>query len=201
LEKVSEIMSASALSRFLEKSWDKYSVDIPHAKQVMRLSGILFDEPVIKKLHNLGERERDILLASAGLHDVGISISLKGHHKHSLEIISKMDIPGFSRDEVITIANIARYHRKSHPSEEHPYFRKLSQDNKRLVCKLASLLRIADGLDRMHDSSVVNIHCNMKKDEIEMVIETTGLVIEEVLYSKSSLFVETYMKGVLFKIE
>ncbi len=175
-------------------------MDEAHARQVMRISEMLFDEPAISQMHMLGGSERDILSAAAGMHDVGISMSVKGHHKHSLEMISKMEVPGFSKEEIAIMANVARYHRKGHPSDDHPAFERLSKADQNIVRKLASLLRIADGLDRMHDSSVVKLHCKARKGEVELTVESTGLVIEEIVYSKASLFVETYMTGFLLRL-
>ena len=46
------------------------------------------------------------------------------------------------------MANVARYHRKGMPTTAHENFRDLGPDERVLVQKLASILRVADALDR-----------------------------------------------------
>ena len=52
---------------------------------------------------------------------------------------------------------MARYHRKALPTLQHPEFAELAPEDRRLVRELASLLRIADGLDYGHLSSVDHV--------------------------------------------
>jgi exopolyphosphatase/guanosine-5'-triphosphate,3'-diphosphate pyrophosphatase len=52
------------------------------------------------------------------------------------------------------IANIARYHRGSLPRERHPEFAVLNMADRETVCRLGAIVRVADALDRSHDSRV-----------------------------------------------
>ncbi len=56
-----------------------------HARQVARLAIELFDQT--QGLHGLATREREWLKFGALLHDVGVHISYKSHHKHSHYLI------------------------------------------------------------------------------------------------------------------
>ena len=125
---------------------ERYNVLLPHSEHVKNLSLRIFDE--LHWLHGLGFSEREWLEAAALLHDVGFYISTDQHHKHSYYLISHCDMPGFTKDESEVIANIARYHRKSHPNNKHGNYKKLPTDKKRIVKILAGILRIAEGIDR-----------------------------------------------------
>ena len=138
----------------------QFNVDLNHAEHVMKTSLTLFDD--LRKLHKLGNRERELLEAAAILHDSGYHISHDMHHKHSYYIIKNCMLPGFSNNEKEVIANIARYHRKSHPKKSHENFTPLSQNQKRTVKILASFLRIAEGIDRRRLQVVESIRGELK---------------------------------------
>ena len=124
----------------------RYFFDEAHGTHVMRLALSLFDQTAV--IHGLGHGERLILMAAALLHDIGSFISFSGHHKHSLYILSQSELPGLDREEMLTVANVARYHRKSAPREKHELFVKFTPDRRDVVTKLAAILRIADALDQ-----------------------------------------------------
>ena len=63
-------------------------------------------------------REREWLEFGALLHDVGVHISYKSHHKHSYYLIRNGDLRGFEPQEIEVIALIARYHRQADAEEE-----------------------------------------------------------------------------------
>lgn len=130
-------------------------VNEKHAKQVNRLALQLFD--YLKSIHKLEYSDREYLEAACLLHDIGYHISHTQHHRHSYYIIRNAELLGFSDREIEIIANIARYHRKSHPKLKHEGFSKLNIDDQERVKRLASLIRIADGLDRSHLALVTKI--------------------------------------------
>jgi exopolyphosphatase/guanosine-5'-triphosphate,3'-diphosphate pyrophosphatase len=129
--------------------------DEKHATQVTTLGLALFDS--LGRLHGLGKRERELLEFASLLHDIGWHIGHSGHHKHSAYLIRNGDLEGFSPHELDVLANIARYHRKSPPKKSHPEFQALDGASQLLVRKLASILRIADGLDRGHYGNVTGV--------------------------------------------
>lgn len=131
-------------------------------------------------LHKLGDRERELLEASALLHDVGYHIAADQHHKHSEYIIRNSAMPGFTNEEAELIANIARYHRKSHPKKKHLSFAALGTEDQELVCALASILRICEGLDRRQQQVVQTVKVNVSSAtlDIYLVAPTTVPDIE-----------------------
>ncbi len=122
-----------------------------HCFQVCATALSLFDQT--RDLHELGDDARGLLEAAALLHDTGYSYGVRRHHKYSRDIILGLDLPGFSESEKKIVACVARYHRKAAPREAHGVYRDLSPDAQRTVRRLAAILRIADGLDRLHVAS------------------------------------------------
>ena len=125
--------------------------------------------------------DKEYLEAASLLHDIGHSISHSQHHHHSYYLICNSDLLGFNKEELEIIANIARYHRKSHPKLKHDNFAKLNAINKDKVRKLAGILRVADGLDRGHNSAVSDITMEKSGNEINLFLKqnnSTDLTLE-----------------------
>jgi len=145
----------------------QYTEEIMHLEQVARLSAALFD--ALRPIHALGPHERDLLCCAALLHDIGISVDYSGHHKHSLRLILQSSLPVLTREERETVANIARYHRKAEPKKKHKAFAGLSPQSRDLVCRLAAILRLADGLDRAHENAVTDVEATTNTRELCMI--------------------------------
>ena len=88
-----------------------------HGHHVAMLATRLFDE--LRDEHGLGDRERLLLQVAALLHDVGIYVSLRAHHKHSQYILAASQIFGLSNEDTAIVSNIARYHRRGLPQNTH----------------------------------------------------------------------------------
>ena len=174
----------------------RFRFDEEHARQVATLSLALFDQ--LRTLHGLGAHERLLLLVGALLHDIGQYVSYRGHHKHSLYLISRSELPDLSPTEMLEAALIARYHRRAQPKESHEDFMALSQEGKNRVRHLAALLRVADALDREHVARVSRIHCVVQEDEIVLQVETRGdLTLEEwALRKKGRMFEDVYGRAI-----
>ena len=140
--------------------------DEPHTVKVLRFCETIFNS--IKDRFELTDRDREFLEAACLLHDIGHSISQSQHHRHSYYLIKNSELLGYNNDEIEIIANIARYHRKSHPKQKHADYYKLSALNKRRVRMLAGILRIADGLDRGHKGIIEKIEISMNAPEYKI---------------------------------
>ena len=64
---------------------------------------------------NTSHRHEAILTVAALLHEIGMYVSDRGYHKHSMYLIRHGDLKSFLPEEIEIVANIARYHRKSPP--------------------------------------------------------------------------------------
>jgi exopolyphosphatase/guanosine-5'-triphosphate,3'-diphosphate pyrophosphatase len=72
-------------------------------------------------------------------------------------LLASSDIPGLSDREKEIVARIARYHRRRAPETTHSGMKGLAPNERRMVRKLATLLRIADSLDRSHHQLVQKV--------------------------------------------
>src|SRR6185369_5151192 len=133
----------------------KTDCDLRHAAHVARLASRIFDQT--QKLHRLTDESRELLEYAAFLHESGSHISDRGHHKHSYYLIRHGDLRGFTDQQLLVIANVARYYRKSVPDIEDPNFNELSEEQQETVARLAAILRVAEGLDRGHRQRVRDV--------------------------------------------
>jgi exopolyphosphatase/guanosine-5'-triphosphate,3'-diphosphate pyrophosphatase len=92
------------------------------------------------------------------------------------------------------VANVARYHRKAHPQPHHHAFTELAENDQQRVRKLASILRIADSLDREHTQRVTGVKVRITDDEVSLWLDgTAGLLLEGwTLKKKANLFSEVF---------
>jgi exopolyphosphatase/guanosine-5'-triphosphate,3'-diphosphate pyrophosphatase len=123
-----------------------------HARQVGRLSLALFDQT--RAIHGLTDREREWLEYAALLHDIGAHISFARHHRHSHYLIKNGDLRGFQPEEIDVIALVARYHRRGTPKKSHSEYAQLAAPLRRTVRALASILRVAESLERSHSQVI-----------------------------------------------
>jgi exopolyphosphatase/guanosine-5'-triphosphate,3'-diphosphate pyrophosphatase len=149
---------------------ERYRYDAAHARQVALLATRLFDE--LRAEHGLGDRDRLLLEVAALLHDIGIYVGLRGHHKHSQYILSVADVFGLSREDMAVVANVARYHRRAAPQRSHLPYMALDAATRVVVNKLAAILRVANALDADHLQKVREVRV-LQEDEA-FVLEVDG---------------------------
>jgi exopolyphosphatase/guanosine-5'-triphosphate,3'-diphosphate pyrophosphatase len=148
----------------------RYKYDAAHAAAVARLATRLFD--LLAAEHALPARDRLLLEVAALLHDIGLFVSLRGHHKHSMYLLQASEIFGLSRDDMQVLGNITRYHRRGLPQKSHPEFMRLDRDERVRVIKMAALLRLANALDAEHEQKVADI--SLQEQEGSWLFELTG---------------------------
>jgi exopolyphosphatase/guanosine-5'-triphosphate,3'-diphosphate pyrophosphatase len=171
-----------------------------HSLHVASLALRLFDQT--KALHGLGQTERDWLEYATILHDIGYLINERQHHKHAYYLITHSDLGGLSSEELQIIANVARYHRRALPHRKHDGFETLAPRLQRVVRMLASLLRIADGLDRTHFSVVRSIDVKVGPT-VKITAHVTGDAELEAWAAKgrSDLFERVFRRRVQFRLQ
>src|SRR4030095_7782099 len=96
---------------------ENFRFDKEHSLHVTNLALKIFDQ--LKELHKMGILEREYLEAAGILHEVGLFVSHSQHHRHSYYLIRNSEMLGYTENEKEIIANVARYHRKSHPKAKH----------------------------------------------------------------------------------
>jgi exopolyphosphatase / guanosine-5'-triphosphate,3'-diphosphate pyrophosphatase len=114
------------------------------------------------------------------LHDVGHTISHHGHHKHGEYLALNGDIPGLTGRDRAIVASLVRYHnRKSEPASHHIAYASLSSLDKRMTRRLASILRIAEGLDHSHRQRVTNIQASFQRGSVGLQVKARGDAAED----------------------
>jgi exopolyphosphatase / guanosine-5'-triphosphate,3'-diphosphate pyrophosphatase len=155
--------------------------DPGHSAQVARLAVQLFDG--LAPLHGLDVLDRDYLEAGALLANVGLVVSHTKHHLHSYYVIRNSELTGLTDNEIEVIAQIARYHRKSPPKNSHPEFARLAPNDRDRVRTLASILRVAIGLDRCHENRVAGLRVEIRDSKIAVEVRPNGADIALELYA------------------
>ncbi|HKY09284.1 MAG TPA: Ppx/GppA phosphatase family protein [Candidatus Binatia bacterium] len=184
----------------LEQVCQKYSHDVGHSRQVSQLALNLFYQ--LQSLHKLPEKYAGILHAAAMLHDIGQFIADTKHHKHSYYLIKSSGMKSFNKLDLEVIANIARYHRKAHPSQRHLGFSQLSPLDKDVVRKLSSLVRVADALDFRRERRVESVSCALGKSKtLTMTVASTANVDDEIRWAakKGRLIEEVFNVDLIMK--
>jgi exopolyphosphatase/guanosine-5'-triphosphate,3'-diphosphate pyrophosphatase len=149
---------------------ERTDCDMRHARHVARLATRIFDQT--RDLHELPADARELLEYAAMLHESGGHISNRGHHKHSYYLIRHAELKGFTEDQLLVIANVARYYRKAPPDVTHPNFGELTPSQKTAVSKLTAILRIAEGLDRGHRQRVRDVAVQRSGKTVQFVART-----------------------------
>jgi len=172
----------------------KYRLDHNHGRHVAKLSIRLFDE--FRDEHGLSNRARLLLQVAALLHDVGIYLSLRAHHKHSQYILAASQIFGLSAEETAVVSNIARYHRRGVPQRTHVPYVALDREDRMVVNKLAAILRVANALDAEHAQKVRDLRVIRRSGT--WILEVTGsgdLTMERLAAAaRADMFAETFGK-------
>ena len=170
----------------------KYKIDEKHADHVMNFSQQIFRE--LRHLHGLEMKHELLLRVAASLHEAGMFVSAREHHKHSMYLILNTELFGISTEDRILVALLARYHRRYNPENNHPHFSELSREERMVVFKLAAILRIADALDRTHSQRIRNIV--LKTQGNRLLIHTPGVadtaVEQAAINGKCDLFREIF---------
>ncbi|MGE0445729.1 MAG: HD domain-containing protein, partial [Vicinamibacterales bacterium] len=143
-----------------------------HAQQVTRLALALFDQT--RHRHGLSEREREWLEYAALMHDIGAHISYARHHKHSYYLIKNGDLRGFHPDEIEVLALVARYHRRGTPKRSHDEYAQLPKPLRRAIRTLASILRVAESLDRSHSQVVSALELQDRGDHVVLAAQAAS---------------------------
>lgn len=178
---------------------EKYNYDAKHARHIADLALRLFDE--LKSEHGLDARDRLLLEVAAVLHDVGLFVNIRAHHKHSQYLISVAEIFGMSREDLLVVSNIARYHRRSLPQRSHIPYMALDREAKIVVNKLGAILRMANALDADHSQKVRNVRVKPEGGVIAFEVEGVGdLTMERLAFlARSEFFQDAFGRRVIFR--
>jgi exopolyphosphatase / guanosine-5'-triphosphate,3'-diphosphate pyrophosphatase len=140
---------------------NRWEIDKTHAEQCSKLALQLFDS--LENFHQFGPPVRELLEYSTLLHDIGRVISYPDHHLHGWYIVKNSNLIGFQATEIDVLAATVAYHRRKKPKKKDPFLRELKKSNRRIVRLMSAILRVADALDRQHNSQVSRISATSEK--------------------------------------
>lgn len=177
----------------------KFEFDEAHARHVADLCKVLFQ--AFKDEHRLDSRYEIILYIAALLHEIGLFVSNRSSHKHSMYLIQNSELFGLSRRDVLLVALVARYHRRALPKPEHEGYASLDRDGRVIVAKLAAILRLAIALDESRSQRIHELQASHENGRV--VISTPDvedLSLEQLaLRQNGSLFEETFGMPVMLR--
>jgi exopolyphosphatase/guanosine-5'-triphosphate,3'-diphosphate pyrophosphatase len=177
----------------------KYHYDESHAERVRELSARIFDE--LKTEQRMTDTHRLYLEVAALLHDIGLFVSPRSHHKHSYYLISSSELFGLRKRELELVANIARYHRRALPQRSHVSFVSLDRDERMIVSKLAAILRVANALDKDHMQKIMDLKISREGDQIVLMVQNVSDLAmgRMALANRSDLFTEIFGKKIILR--
>jgi exopolyphosphatase / guanosine-5'-triphosphate,3'-diphosphate pyrophosphatase len=171
----------------------KYRFDAEHGRHVAKLANSLFEQ--LRDEHGLSDRDRLLLQVAALVHDIGVYVSLRAHHRHSQYLLAASQIFGLTGGETAMVANIARYHRRALPQDSHLSYIALDRQDRVIVSKLAALLRVANALDAEHLQKVREVRLLRKDARWILEIEGTGDLTMEQMATNARLDMFTDIFG------
>jgi exopolyphosphatase/guanosine-5'-triphosphate,3'-diphosphate pyrophosphatase len=177
----------------------RFGFDEAHGRHVAELCRVLFR--ALQREHKLDSRYEVILYIAGLLHDVGYAVNARSHHKHSMYLINNGDLFGMSKSDVLLAALTARYHRRSSPRPGHEGYTSLDWENRANLVKMASMLRVADALDRSNCQRIKDILCSCVDGQLVLSVPgADDLSVEQLaLRQKATLFKEVYGMSVLLR--
>lgn len=178
---------------------EKYRYDATHVRTVAHLAVRLFDE--LREEHALSSRDRLLLEVAALLHDIGVFVGLRAHHKHAQYLIMASEIFGLSADDRAVIGNIARYHRRALPQRSHLPYMALDRHDRVRVNKLAAILRVANTLDAEHAQKVRDLKVFEEDGNWVLDVDGAGDLTMERLAAeaRSDLFIDVFGRRLVLR--
>ena len=133
----------------------RYGIDAQRAEPVRAYAVQLFDG--LERVHELPVEYRGWLQSAAMMQEVGKYMNHQGHHRHTQYIIANSDIFGFSPEQRMIVAAIARYLGKSRPEQMDRPMRVIPLEEHGRVAKAVVLLRLAVALNQDQASKPVRV--------------------------------------------
>jgi len=178
----------------------RFRFDRAHGHHVAMLATRLFDQ--LRDEHGLTDRDRLLLQTASILHDVGIYVSLRAHHKHSQYLLAASQIFGLSDDETAVVSNIARYHRGRSPQQSHLPYVALDRGDRIRVTKLAAILRLANALDAEHLQKVRDLRLARGEASWVLEVDSIGDITMEQMAAKArtDMFTEVFGRQLVIRL-
>ena len=176
----------------------RYAIDQKKAEPVRAHVVQLFDS--LAKVHELPTDYRLWVQAAAMMYDVGKFMNHQGHHRHTQYIIANSEIFGFSPEQRLIVAAIARYLGKSRPDAMDRPMRLIPVEEHARVVRAIVLLRLAAALNQDRASAVVGLRTLVypKRVVLQIVPGRGGAELEGWALKKEAAYFREVFRRELF---
>lgn len=179
----------------------KFHFDEKHARHVASLSLKLFEQT--REIHQLDRKYDLVLYIGALLHELGLYVSNRAYHKHSMYLIRNSELFGFGERDLMLVSLVARYHRRNTPQPSHAGYATLDREHRIAVSKMASILRLAVALEHSRSRRISDVRCDLERGRL--VITAVGvddLSLEQIAMEQgSAMFEGVFGVSVLLRSE
>ncbi len=165
----------------------RYRSNKKHVEYVEKTALQFFDET--KKI----SRDRLLLQVSVILHEIGKFVHSRNHSDAAYSIIKNTNLMGLDHEEINMVAMIVRLYPRNKPYDSY-YYSILPPDQKVIVSKLASILKIADAIDASHKEKGKKISCKIKDNEFVITCDAAeDMSFEKWAFENRSVMFEDVM--------
>jgi exopolyphosphatase/guanosine-5'-triphosphate,3'-diphosphate pyrophosphatase len=130
--------------RTIRRFSERYHIDLVQSGRVQR-TALAFLGQVAEEWNIPLEEGQKFLSWAARLHEIGLSLSYSGYHKHGGYIVASSDMPGFSREDQMMLAALIEGHRRKISMER---FEALAPSTQKMAMRLCVILRLSVLLNR-----------------------------------------------------
>lgn len=165
------------------QAWSSFlDSDVQHGRRVANFAVQIYEGLArIGVLNHAAKNGCDLLRAAAVVHEVGRAEGEKNHHKKTEKMVGQLDhLVGWTRQDILTMAQVARYHRGALPQGSR--LQGIPALQRRQIKLLAGILRLANALDAEHNGAIRRI--TMAKTDGFVVIRAQGLLADSSLAEK-----------------
>jgi exopolyphosphatase/guanosine-5'-triphosphate,3'-diphosphate pyrophosphatase len=176
----------------------RYNIDQKKAEPVRAHAVQLFDS--LEKLHQLPPEYRLWVQAAAMMYEVGKFMNHQGHHRHTQYIIANSEVFGFSPEQRLIVAAIARYLGKSRPDPLDRPMRTIPLEEHVRITRAVVLLRLAVALNQDRASAVVGLRTRVypKRIVLELLPGRGGAELEYWAVKKEAAYFREVFRRELF---
>lgn len=143
-DQLGRIQHEDVRSRTISRMVERFAADTEQSARVGESARNLLKQ-CTDVWHLAEEDSGRVLEWAARLHEVGLSVSHTGYHRHGAYLVANTDMPGFSVDDQILLAAVIRTHRRKIRLE---YFEGLTGQRLEEAMQLSAIFRLAVLLNR-----------------------------------------------------
>lgn len=147
----------------------RYGVDRRYAERARETAVNLFRR--LRTVHRLPPEYEEWLAAAAMLHEVGSFVNRAGRHRHAYYLIANSELFGYTPQQRMIVAAIARYVGNSRPRLEHRIIRSLPELDRHFVIRAIALLRLTLALDKSRAGNIQDVRVRLETSQVHLYLK------------------------------